>query len=187
MEQQNKTNAPISLESLGQTLYEEMKKRGVGMMKDERREHTLSPTALVHEAVERLLDSDQRLFNNRSHMLAAAALAMRRILVEHARARGRLKRGGGLGRSDWDVVVQSIGDQSDPDALLDLDDAIEHLRKESTNDAERVARLAELRLFGSMRADEIAHVLGVSVSTVEKDWRYAKAQLRAFLARDGAR
>jgi len=63
------------------------------MMRDEHRDHTLSPTALVHEAVERLLDSDQRQFNNRLHMLAAAELAMRRILVEHARGRSRLKRG----------------------------------------------------------------------------------------------
>ena len=171
----------IGIENLSTTIYSELRARGAGMMRDERTGHTLSPTALVNEAVARLIGTEQRVFNDRAHLLAAAALAMRRVLVEHARARGRVKRGGRRGRVEWDRVAEAVASQSDPDLLLDLDAGVEALGAEH----ERYGRLVVLRLFGAMTNEEIAGVLGVSLGTVEKDWRYAKARLRSVLSGEG--
>lgn len=171
---------PVSLEELTTTMYRDLKARSIGLMHQERGGHTLTPTALLSECVARLLEHDQRIFNNRAHLLAAGALAMRRILVEHARAKGRQRRGGGRDRLNWEAVTVAILDQSDPDAILDLDDALERLRSEPGEHSARYARIAELRLFG-MTAEEIAAALDVSLSTVEKDWKFVKAKLKFLL------
>lgn len=176
-------NVPaMSLDQLSTTLYEHLKVRGVGMMKSERSGHTLTPTALVHEAFARLAVTGQGQFNDRAHLLAAAALAMRRILVEHARARGRIRRGGGRGRVEWDAVVASVAEQNDPDLMLSLDEALEKIRTGEGELGPRYARMVELRLFGAMTNEEIAAVLGVSLGTVEKDWKFVRAKVQGMLS-----
>lgn len=171
----------VKLEALSTTLYEHMKAKGAALMQGERAGHTLTPTALVHEAFARLADSDQRQFNDRAHLLAAAALAMRRILIEHARARGRQKRQGERKRVDWDAVAHAVSERSDPDTLIDLDDALHRMGAEEGELGKRYVRMIELRLFGAMTNQEIASVLDVSLATVEKDMRYVKAKLQALL------
>lgn len=166
-------DSPIDLRRLSETMYHNMRDIGGGLMKGERAGHSLSPTALVGAAVERLLATDQTRFNDRAHLLAAAAIAMRRILVEHARGRNRTKRGGGRSRVAWDDVMHAVSKQEDPSLVLALDEAIEMVAKED----DRYGRIAELRIFGALTNPEIAQVLGVSVSTIEKDWKYVKPKL----------
>jgi RNA polymerase sigma factor (TIGR02999 family) len=162
---------------MSDTLYQQLRRVSGGMMRDERGSHTLSPTALVGAAVERLLETNQTQFNDRAHLLASAALAMRRVLVEHARARNRLKRGGGRGRVSWDDVIHAVATRERPELLLEIDDAISALAKQDA----RGARLVEMKLFGAMENAEIAAVLGVSVSTVEKDWRFYKPKMLTLM------
>ena len=131
---------------------------------------TVEPTALVHEAWLRI-SGDGIAWNHRGHFFAAAAQSMRRILVEHARRRRADKRGGSAG-------PQQLGDDlpfvvPDPGRLLDLDEALQRLERERP----REARIVELRYFGGLQVKEIAEALGVSVGTVERDWRLARARL----------
>jgi len=161
---------PVDLRELTETVYKDMRRIGGGMMKDERPGHTLTPTALVNAAIGDMLAHGQRSFNDRSHLLAAAALAMRRHLVDHARARARVKRGGVRGRISWDDVSNSIATREDIDIVLSLDEAIERI----SNDDPRLGQLRVMRVFGQMQFEDIARVLGVSLSTVEKQWRFVK-------------
>ena len=158
---------PLSLDQLSTTIYQHIKAQGAVLMKHERRGHSLTPTALVNEAYKRLAESKQSQFNNRTHLLAAAALAMKRILIEHARARGRQKRGGAGGNArrpaDWDALVNAVAKGSDHEALLDLEEALDVLAAEDADRGPRYARIVELRLFGAMNNPEIAEVLGVSL------------------------
>ncbi len=140
----------------------------------ERSDHTLAPTALVHEAYMRLIDQNQVRWQNRAHFFAIAARAMRRILVNHARDRVALKRGGGQMAITLDEELAPA--ISRPEQMLALEDALNRLQ---TLD-ERRALVVEYRFFGGLTHEEIAHVLGVSVPTVQRDWRFA----RAWLARD---
>jgi len=168
---------PLDIHELSETIYKDMRRIGGGMMKSERAGHTLSPTALVNAAIGDMLEHGQHKFNDRAHILASAALAMRRHLIDHARARGRAKRGGGRGKVTWDDVSASISTTQDPDILLSLDEAIERI----TRDDPRHGKLLQLRLFSEMTQEEIAHVLGVSLSSVEKDWRYVKRRTAELL------
>jgi RNA polymerase sigma factor (TIGR02999 family) len=172
---------PFDLNALSDTLYEQLRLQGAGIMKHERADHTLTPTALVHEAVVRLMQSDQRTFVNRAHLLGAASIAMRRVVIDHARARARGIRGGDRARVSWENVLQNISTQEDAGLLLDLEDALNTIAAEPIDTAERNARLASFKLFGAMTNDEIAAVLDVSLSTVEKDWKYVKARLQILL------
>jgi RNA polymerase sigma factor (TIGR02999 family) len=178
----SKSERPVRLSELSETMYQNMKAIGGGMMKHEQTGHTLSPTDLVGAAVERLLRNGQGAFNNRAHLLAAAAVAMRRILVEHARAKRGPKRGGGRSRVSWENVVQAVSTSEDPALVLSLDEAITRLGEEN----ERYGRLVEMRVFADLRNPEIAEVLGVSLGTVEKDWRYLRPKLLDMLGEDGA-
>ena len=138
---------------------------------------TLNPTALVHEAVARLLDSST-LSKSRSHFLALAALQMRSVLVDHARRRSAEKRGGDAVQITLDEGLALVT-RGDADEFLDLHDAIEALAA----DDPRCARMVELTYFGGLSANESAEVLDVSVATVERDLQFARAWLRRRLGR----
>lgn len=136
---------------------------------------TLSPTALVHEAYLKLADDPRRNWRDRTHFLALAAVAMRHILVDRARARTALKRGGGFAQVTLDEGA--LAGEQDPEALLALDVALEQL----ATLAPRLARVVELRFYGGLSEDEIAEVLGVTTRTVQRDWAKARALLRRAL------
>ncbi len=160
-------------------VYDELHRLAAHYMGGERREHTLQPTALVNEAYLRLVDSSQVDWHGRRHFVAASAQAMRRILIDHARARARAKRGGGWNRVTLAVSVAEDGQGNlDREQLLSLSLAIDRL---SELDA-RQARIVELRFFGGMTVDEIADVLEVSKRTVGGDWTHARAWLKRELA-----
>lgn len=140
---------------------------------------TLQPTALVHEAYLRLVGKGQHDWQDRGHFFFAAARAMRDILVEQARKKASLKHGGDRRRIDADKLV--IAFDSPPDELLALNSALESLERDDT----RKHRLVMLRFFAGLTTEEAAEVIGVSVRTAERDWRFVKAWLHKRLAGNG--
>jgi RNA polymerase sigma-70 factor, ECF subfamily len=152
-------------------VYDEFRALARHYLAQERANHTLQPTALVHEAYMKLVDQTRVDWQGRSHFFAVAAQAMRRILVDHARARQRDKRGGGRARVVLDEAV-ALSPQKDEDVLA-LDEALERLAKLDA----RQAKVVELRFFGGMNVDEVAAALGVSKRTIEGDWTFARAWL----------
>jgi RNA polymerase sigma factor (TIGR02999 family) len=150
-------------------VYDDLRRLAAARMAQERPDHTLDATALVHEAYLRLV-GDQA-FDHRGHFFAAAAEAMRRILVEQARRKGRDKRGGRRTRIDLRDAPPVL--DLPPDDLLDLDAALAALRAE---DPAR-ARVAELRVFGGLSVREAADALGLSRATADRHWAYARAWL----------
>jgi RNA polymerase sigma-70 factor, ECF subfamily len=161
-------------------VYAELRRLARAYLRRERRDHSLPPTGLVHEAYLRLIDQQRVRWQNRSHFYAVASQVMRRLLVDHARARGAAKRGAGatvsLAAIDTDRGV--IGDDGQPD-LLALDGALEKLAAV----APRQARLVELRYFGGLTVEETAAVLGVAAITVKRDWALARTWLYRELRR----
>jgi RNA polymerase sigma factor (TIGR02999 family) len=158
-------------ERLIASVYAELRRQAARCLRRERREHTLRPTALVHEAYLRLVAQREIPWANREQFFAVAATMMRRILVDHARRRAASKRAGGLCRVTLD---ENAAVQAERDAdLLALEQALEELAR---LDADKV-RLVELRFFGGLSLEETAQVLGVSVATVSREWRMAKAWL----------
>jgi RNA polymerase sigma factor (TIGR02999 family) len=158
--------------------YEELRRLAGGMMRRERKDHTLQATALVNEAALRMLGQNALAASgDRAYFFGAMATAMRRVLVDHARARNARRRGGGdYQRQGLDYVVEVIESDAQVD-LVALNDALEQLEAMS----ERQNRIVTLRFFGGMSVPEIAEHLDVSVSTVEKDWRLARAWLHRQL------
>ncbi len=150
-------------------VYDELKQRAAAYLRQERNANTLHPTALVHEAYEKLIDQTRIDWQGRNHFLAFAAVTMRRILVDHARRRGSDKRGGQRERITL-ADLDAIQDVEPPDVL-----AIHEVlaRLEALNP--RHARIVEMRFFAGMNLDEIATVLGVSARTLKRDWRVARA------------
>jgi RNA polymerase sigma factor (TIGR02999 family) len=138
---------------------------------------TLQPTALVHEAFLRLVDPSNTGFNDRAHFCAAAAVAMRRILIDRARRRGTARRGYGWNRVELDAGSEPASANGIED-LLALDEAL--VRLAGLN--ERHARVVEMRFFGGLTVEEVAAALGVTTRTVELDWRAARAWLKAELS-----
>jgi len=136
---------------------------------------TLATTALVHEAYLKLVDQSSAQWNDRAHFLALAAVAMRHILVDRARARMSLKRGNGQGPITMDDERVACDDA--PEAMLQIDDALTHLARIDA----RLVRVVECRFFGGMTNDEIAEALGVTARTVERDWVKARVLLRDAL------
>jgi RNA polymerase sigma factor (TIGR02999 family) len=165
-------------ERLLEVAYGELRALAGGLMRQERAGHTLQPTALVHEAAVRLLgEGALARVQGRRHFFGAMATAMRRVLVDHARARRADRRGGGRPALPLDEALDQL-EQSQRIDLLGLDDALRELAARNPRQAEVVV----LRFFGGLEMDEIAGHLGVSLSTVEKDWRVARAWLRSVLA-----
>jgi RNA polymerase sigma factor (TIGR02999 family) len=138
----------------------------------ERRGHTLQPTALVNEAYLKLVEQRDQGWETRRHFIAIASTAMRRVLLEHSRARLAEKRGGGARRVTLFEVPSALDEE--PDALVALDGALETFRRIDPENA----RIVELRYFGGLEVQEIAAVLDVSTRTVERGWRAAQAWLR---------
>ena len=153
------------------TVYAELHRIAGAQMRGERRDHTLQATALVNEAYLRLVGETPLDWDSRGHFFHAAGEAMRRILVEHARKRGRLKRGGGLNRLPASVL--DLADEHDPAETLALDEALARLEQRDPS----MARIVHLRFFAGLDVEETARVSGVSVRTVKRDWAYARAWL----------
>jgi RNA polymerase sigma factor (TIGR02999 family) len=153
-------------------VYRELRRCAAGQLRRERRGHTLQPTALVHESYLRLIDQRRVAWRSRAHFFAAAAEVMRRILVDRARAHKAAKRSGLRSRVALDPAL-AVTQPVDVD-ILDLNGALERL---AAFDA-RKSRVAELRFFGGLSLEETGDVLGLSVATVERDWRVARAWLR---------
>jgi len=137
---------------------------------------TLSTTALVHEAYLKLVDQSQAGWRDRAHFLALASLAMRHVLVDRAKARGALKRSGAQRRISLDD--EEIGADAQPEAILELDEAMDRLAELEP----RLARVVECRFFGGLTEEEIAAALGVTVRTVQRDWAKARMLLQRTLA-----
>ena len=172
-----------AMASLFDVLYRELRRLAVAAMRAERRDHTLQPTALVHEAFLRLAD-DAAPIESRHHFFGVAAIAMRRILVEHARARHAAKRGGHAPRVPLDEVDPAIPLVLDDIDIEALDAALTQL---AALDA-RQARIVELRFFAGLTVEETADVVGLSARTVKREWQLSRAWLRREMARlDGLR
>jgi RNA polymerase sigma factor (TIGR02999 family) len=153
-------------------VYEELRKLAAARMASEAAGHTLQPTALVHEAWLRLAGSDANAqFANRAHFFAAAAEAMRRILIERARRKSAETRGGDWQRIDLDKV--EIAAEADDDTLLLVNEALEKLAQEDA----KAAEIAKLRFFGGLTLEEAAQVLGVTKRTADRYWAFARVWL----------
>jgi RNA polymerase sigma factor (TIGR02999 family) len=172
---------PSAAAELLPLVYEELRRLAAAKLADENPGHTLQGTALVHEAFLRLVDSEQaRRWNSRTHFFRAAAEAMRRILVDNARRKRSLKRGGQFSRIDLDAVA---ADKSLPDEdLLAVNEALEKL---AGHDAEK-AVLVKLRYFAGFSVQEAADALGISRATADRHWQYAKTWLYCELTREPA-
>jgi RNA polymerase sigma factor (TIGR02999 family) len=166
-----------ALERLLPEIYAELRGLAASYLRGERRDHTLQPTALVHEAYLRLVDQRAVHWQNRAHFFGIAAQAMRRILVDHARARGADKRGSGQRPVPLDEAL-AIGAMPDV-TLLALDEALMRL---AAMDSQQ-GRVVELRFFGGLTMEETAEALRISPATVGREWALAKAWLYAELAR----
>jgi RNA polymerase sigma factor (TIGR02999 family) len=177
---QIETGDHSAAEQLLPLVYEELRKLAAARLANEKPGQTLQATALVHEAYLRLVDVEAvQHWNSRGHFFAAAAEAMRRLLLNHARDRGRLKRGGHRQRVDLENVELAV-DASHED-LQALDESIESLAAENSE----CANVVKLRFFAGLTIDEVAAVLGVSPSTVKRHWAYARAWLFDSLRPDG--
>jgi RNA polymerase sigma factor (TIGR02999 family) len=164
-----------ALSQLLPLVYDELRSRAASQLHRERMDHTLQPTALVHEAWLKLVDQRNQDWNNRQHFLAIAAQAMRRVLVHHAEGAKALKRGGDRAKV---TLLDQAGEAQSPSLdVLALDEALQKL---AIHD-ERKAKLVELRFFAGLTAEETSEVLGVTTRTVERDWRMAKAWLRVAM------
>jgi RNA polymerase sigma factor (TIGR02999 family) len=168
-----------SADALVTILYDELHRLAHHYMRGERAGHTLQTTAVVNEAYLRLVDIDRMRFRDRTHFVAMAATAMRRVLVDHARAHARDKRGGGFAITSLDGTVAA----PEPDVdVLALNEALDRLEERDPQQA----RIVELRYFGGLTVEEIAAALGVSAGTVKRDWTAAKEWLHAQLRPAGA-
>ncbi len=160
-------------EQLLPLVYDELRRLAAQKLAHEPRGLTLQPTALVHEAYLRLVGSDEgRGWESRGHFFAAAAEAMRRILVENARRRGRQKRGGGRARAELLEADLAVNDP--PDEVLAVSEALERLAAEDPQAAE----LVKLRYFAGLSVEEAAQALGLSRATAYRHWTYARAWVR---------
>lgn len=161
-------------------VYDDLRDLALAYLNRERREHSLQPTDLVHEAYERLSEDHSRRFNGRTHFMAVAAIAMRHVLVDHARAKRAQKRGGGVRMlslpQDLALPSQHV------DEVLDVHRALTHL-------AERdplAAQVAEMIVFGGMSQVEIAESTGYSDRWVRQQWRFARAWIGSWIDKDAA-
>lgn len=166
---------PLAASELLPLVYDQLRAIAQNRMKEERREHTLQATALVHEAYARLVGAGEIEWHNRAHFFFAAGEAMRRILIEHARARARVKRGGAEGKAAKRVPLDIIdlATDQDPEDVLAFEEAFRRLEEKEG----RVAAVVRLRLFSGLSIDETAKAMGLSPRTVDTDWAFARAWL----------
>jgi RNA polymerase sigma factor (TIGR02999 family) len=163
-------------ERLVRIIYDELRRTAGGLTRGERPGHTLQTTALVHEALLRLLDGDTLAdVPNRRYLFAAAAQAMRQVLVDHARRRNTRKRHGNRLRVPLDQILAGF-DERGLDVIA-LHEALERLAREHP----RPAQVVDLRFFGGLSVPEVAETLAVSDTTIESDWRFARAWLKGQL------
>ncbi|MBI4500452.1 MAG: sigma-70 family RNA polymerase sigma factor [Gemmatimonadetes bacterium] len=160
-----------AVERLFPLVYNELRVLARAHLRRERSDHTLQATALVHEAYLRLLGGVQPPWNDRQHFFRAAAEAMRRILIEHARKRGRVKRGGKRQRVELSDV--DLANSGDPDRLLALDEAFRRLEEQDP----QAADVVRLRFFAGLSVEETAQATGLSERTVKREWAFARAWL----------
>ena len=165
-------------EALLPLIYDELHRRAAAYMRRERRNHTLQPTALVHEAYLKLIGQRNDKWNDRQHFFAIASQVMRRILVDHARSRNRHKRGGSQEDLPLEEALLAGAEEANVD-LLALDEAMSRLAKFDPQQE----RLVELRYFGGMSLEEAAKALGISRATAARDWQVAKAWLHREMTR----
>ena len=169
---------PAALANVFPLIYGELRRIAERQLRQEPDGHTLSPTALVHEAYMRLVDYSRIEWNGRAHFLAVAATAMRRILVEHARGHRSEKRGGALLRVPIDAVELGTAERSD--LLVALDEALDRLQKLDR----RQAQVVECRFFGGLTEEETSEALGIGLRTVKRDWAKARSWLHRELYGD---
>jgi len=167
-----------ALEELMRIVYKELRRLANHYLRSERSDHTLQPTALVHEAYLRLSGQKQVRWQNRAHFFGVAAQMMRRVLVDHARANHRAKRGGATQKLSFDEAMYLHRNQEAQ--VVALDEALTRLKEIDS----RKSDVVELRYFGGLSVDETAEVLGVSPHTVMRDWNMAKAWLYQEIKRD---
>jgi RNA polymerase sigma-70 factor, ECF subfamily len=160
-----------TLDDLLPLVYEELKRMAGNYLRRERVDHTLQPTALVHEAYLKLIDQTRVSWQNRAHFFGVAAQVMRRLLIDHARSHNAEKRFGGLEKLQLDENIDKAVEMSGE--LIALDDALQNLAKVD----EPMAKLVELRYFGGLTFEEAAEVLGVSVITAKRHWKLARSWL----------
>ncbi|MCU0689718.1 MAG: ECF-type sigma factor [Phycisphaerales bacterium] len=166
-------------------VYDQLHAIAAARMRSERVDHTLQATALVHEAYARLV-GDVRLGQvDRAGFFAVAAQAMQRILVEHARARGRVKRGGGMGeaaaRRKIPLDVVDLAAEDDPEQILALDDLVRRLGEYDAS----AAAVVRLRFYAGLSVEQTAEALGISERTVKREWAFARAWLAGQIEREG--
>lgn len=175
---------PGALDQLFPLIYEQLKIVARSQLAREATGHTLGPTALVHEAYFKLAEREKLLPEDRRHFFAIAAQAMRRILIDHARARRRAKRGGGQAPLPLDEApeheIRALLTDDGADELIVLDAALERLAHANP----RAAQVVERRFFGGLTLEETAASLDVSLKTVQRDWLLARAWLRKEIDRD---
>jgi RNA polymerase sigma factor (TIGR02999 family) len=170
---------PAAADQLLEVVYRDLHRQAERYMRAQPPGHTLQATGLVHEAYLRLVDRDPVDWNGRAHFFGVAAKAMRSILVDHARARGAAKRGGGADPLTLEDVEAVAGGEV---RVLDLDEALSRLAELDP----RKGSLVELRYFGGLSIEETAEVLGLSPATVKREWRTARAWLRRELAAESS-
>ncbi len=168
-----------ALDQLIPLVYQELRKLAASYLKDERRNHTLQPTALIHEAYLRMVDQDMPQWQSRAHFYGVAARLMRQILVDHARTKRAAKRGGEWQEISLDDVPTFSNDNTA--GLLKLNEA---LTKLATFD-KRKSQVVEMRAFGGLSVEDTAIALGVSEPTIKRDMRLAQAWIRRELGRSG--
>jgi RNA polymerase sigma factor (TIGR02999 family) len=166
-----------ALDELMPAVYSELRRQAARYLRRERNNHTLQPTALVNEAFIKLIDQRNVRWQNRAHFFGIAAQAMRRVVIDHARARQRVKRGGVQYAVTLDEAM--IASDSEPLDVLALDEALTRLAKLD----ERQARIVELRFFGELSVEETAEVTGLSPATIKREWAMARAWLQAELSK----
>lgn len=166
---------PAAAEELLPLVYDQLRAIAQQRMSQERRDHTLQATALVHEVYVRLVGDNAPAFQSRAHFFRVAAEAMRRLLIDHARRRGADKRGGGARAVPLSVV--DLAEDFDPAQVLAVDEALRVLESEDP----RAAEIVRLRFYAGLSAPEVAEVLEVSERTVMREWAFARTRLFQLL------
>lgn len=169
-----------ALDELLPLVYAELRRLAESQMRHERAGHTLQSTALVHEAYMKLVGQEDAQWQNRAHFFAVAARVIRRILVDHARARGAVKRGQAMPKLSLDDAIEVPGDKDWE--LVALDDALNRLAEMD----EQQSRVVELRFFTGLSVEETAEAIGISTATVKRDWATAKAWLMREVSRSAS-